>query len=190
MDILSLLKKRRSHFRKEFTGKQIEDEKINYLLECAQQAPSHKLTLPWYFKVFSKQSLESLTNELLRIDRIYRDNEDPNKETIEGKIKSIPQDTSHVIAICMKRDPAKRVPEWEEIAAVACAVQNMYIGALQWPEVGVYWGTGNHFSSVELHAYLHLKEEDKCLGFFFIGEVTNKRYQASRPPISLNSEWL
>lgn len=190
MDILDILKQRRSHFRREFTGQKIENDKINYLLACAQQAPSHKSTFPWYFKVFSNESLHALSEEMLRIDRIYRNSEDTNKANVEEKIRTIPADTSHLIAVCLKRDEAKRVPEWEELAAVACAVQNIYLGSLQWPEMGLYWGTGNHYSSKEMHDYLNLSEEDKCMGFLYIGTVSKKRTQANRPPVSQNSEWI
>jgi len=48
---------------------------------------------------------------------------------IEGKRKSAFGKVSYMIAICMKRRalPHKEMPEWEEMCAVACAVQNMWL---------------------------------------------------------------
>lgn len=48
---------------------------------------------------------------------------------IEGKRKSAFSKVSYMIAICMKRraSPHKEMPEWEELCAVACAVQNMWL---------------------------------------------------------------
>ena len=41
----------------------------------------------------------------------------------------------------MKRHADKNIPEFEEIAAVACAVQNMHLTAAAY-NVGCYWTTG------------------------------------------------
>ena len=49
----NLIRNRRSHFPKEFSGQKLPDNLILTALENADTAPSHKLTLPWRFAVFS-----------------------------------------------------------------------------------------------------------------------------------------
>ena len=49
--------------------------------------------------------------------------------------------SSHIIAVGMKRDEKKSVPEVEEIGAVFCAIQNMYLTATAYG-VGAYLSTG------------------------------------------------
>lgn len=187
-DILEILKTRRSHFRKEFSGQTVDNSVIDYLLECAHQAPTHKLTYPWRFKVFHKESLQSLVNKFLEIT-IKNSPSDPLTKAQVEKIAKIPHEASHIIAICMKRDEALRVPEIEEICAVACAVQNIYLGLLNFKHVGGYWSTGTLAHSMEVHSYLNLSEQDKCLGFFYVGHIENKRTQANRPHATDYIDW-
>jgi len=60
------------------------------------------------------------------------------------------------------------VPEWEEIAAVSMAVQNMYLTCTA-HHIGCYW------SSPKLVDYLKnsltIEENQKCLGLFYMGQT-------------------
>lgn len=188
-EILSLLSKRRSHFRKEFTGEKIEDSKIEYLLECAHQAPSHKLTFPWHFIVFSDKGLQQLAEKLIAIEE-KKDTDPIKKSNAIENFQRLPTEVSHAIAICMKRDDLKRVPESEELFATVCAVQNMYIGLLEFEDIGGYWGTGANLLTTEMHSFLNLKEEDKCIGYFFVGKLKQKRTESSRPNWKNNTHWI
>jgi len=74
---------------------------------------------------------------------------------------------SHVIAISMKRqaNPEKIMPEWEEIAAVACAVQNAHIVACQLG-VAAYWSSGGKegpLATTAVRGLLKLEDGDGCL---------------------------
>ncbi|MCO6494610.1 MAG: nitroreductase [Bacteroidetes bacterium] len=190
IDILEILKSRRSHFRKEFTGERVSDDIIKYLLDCAHQAPTHKLTFPWFFKVFSENSLQKLCDEILKIHLNSFPQSNEIEDTRIQKIKQIPSEVSHIIAVCMIRDKERRVPEIEEICAVACAVENIYIGLLNFPNIGGYWCTGNGASTEQMHHYLNLSKEDKCLGFFMIGKINNRRTRSNRPLVDSYTEWI
>lgn len=52
--------------------------------------------------------------------------------TVQGmRQKRLPR-TSHTVALCMRRAPnaaGKLMPEWEDMCACACAVQNMHLMA-------------------------------------------------------------
>ena len=60
------------------------------------------------------------------------------------------------------------LPEWEEIAATAMAVQNMYLTATAY-EVGCYWSTPGMIN--HLREFLQLEENQKCIGLFYLGKV-------------------
>ena len=49
--------------------------------------------------------------------------------------------SSHVIVICMERQESAKIPEIEEIEAVACSVQNMALTAAAY-EICSFWGSG------------------------------------------------
>jgi hypothetical protein len=66
------------------------------------------------------------------------------------------------------------VPEWEELAATAMAVQNMYLTLAQEPHAAGYWTSGNGTGSDFMKSATGLTSEDKQLGFFLLGYVEEK----------------
>ena len=63
----NILRKRRSVFPVQFNGEIIDDLIIKEILINANTAPTHKITQPWLFKVFSKSSKIDLANEILKL---------------------------------------------------------------------------------------------------------------------------
>ena len=58
------------------------------------------------------------------------------------------------------------LPEWEEIAATAMAVQNLWISCVD-SNIGGYWSTPKYIN--KLGAFLKLNQDEVCLGFFYLG---------------------
>ena len=78
---------------------------------------------------------------------------------------------SYMVAIVMRRQAGSaRVPQWEEEAATACAVQNMHIQAGAWPGLACYWSSWHAAArdSPSMQAFLRMQDEDRCLGFFIV----------------------
>jgi nitroreductase len=76
--------------------------------------------------------------------------------------------SSHIIVVMMKRDEKRSVPELEEIGAVFCAVENMYLATTAYG-VGGYLSTGGITYFREAKELFGLGNEDQLLGFFHIG---------------------
>ena len=181
-----IIKNRRSIFPKMNNGKPVSKEIIEQVLENANYAPTHKLTEPWRFKVFREKGRDQLSDELVRIyDEIISKEKQTNKK--REKIKTNPLKSDTVIAICMQRDPEDRIPEWEEIAAVSCAVQNMMLTCTAY-EVGCYWSSPK--SIYHLNEFLKLKEGEICLGFMYIGNYDSQEFSAKRTPIQDKIDWI
>ncbi len=187
-DINVFLRSRRSTFVTNYTGEKIADNLIKDILENATYAPTHKLTEPWHFKVFADSGLTKL---FAKQADIYKENTEIAlfSEEKYNKFLENAKKVSHVIAICMKRDVAERVPEIEEICAVACAVQNIYLSVTAY-QLGGYWSTGGGAFSAEMHKFLELGEKDRCLGFFYLGITNKEQTQAKRSPIETKTEWF
>lgn len=181
-----LIQTRRSVFPKMYNTKTIPRDIVEQILENAKWAPTHKLTEPWRFKVFREKGLEKLSDELVKIyDQIVpKEKQTDRKRT---KIKTNPLKSDTVIAICMQRDLEERIPEWEEIASVACAVQNMLLTAEAY-EVGAYWSSPKMI--YHLQNFLKLKEGEICLGFMYMGYFDPQEFSVSRAPISEKVEWI
>jgi len=88
----------------------------------------------------------------------------------------------------MKRGANKRIPELEDIEAVACAVQNIYLSVCAYG-LGGYWTTGGVTYKESAKPFFGLDEEDKLLGFFYIGYVKVPSANGSRSPVAEKIQW-
>jgi len=183
-----LVKNRRSVFPAQFdTGKKVPDEIIQQVLINATWAPNHGRMEPWFFKVFTGKGLERLAGLQ---SRLYKENAG-NKFSEEKflKLQRQPLLASHIISIGMKRTLTKNIPEIEDIEAVACAVQNIYLSVAAYG-LGGYWTTGGITYIEKAKYHFGLAEQDKLLGFFYIGHIAVPPAQASRLPIGQKVEWV
>ena len=178
MDISTLIHKRRAIFPKTYIqGKAIGRSVIEQILENANQAPTHRLTEPWRFQVFhSENSRKELSAYM---SDFFRKNTAPELFTEEKMQKAgeNPLLAGAVIAIIRRRDPEARIPEWEEIASVAMAVQNMWLSCTA-INLGCYWSSPK--AALEANEFLGLGEGERCLGLFYMGwhempEIPGKR---------------
>ena len=96
---------------------------------------------------------------------------------------------SHIISIGMKRTTTKQIPEIEDIEAVACAVQNIYLSVAAYG-IGGYWTTGGITYLERAKYHFGLDERDKLLGFFYIGQVAIPSPGGKRKPLEESVEWI
>ena len=160
-----IIRSRRSIFPPMYTGDKIEDDVVLSILENAIWAPNHRHTEPWRFVVMKQEQIPQLCSYGARWYKEYTPKE-TFSELKYNKIQSKALSASHIIAICMKRDPEKRVPKWEEKAAVACAVQNMWLTVTALG-LGSYWSTPAY--ALQGASFFNLEEGEKCMGLFYLG---------------------
>ncbi|MGX1022888.1 nitroreductase [Flavobacterium sp. CS20] len=185
MDIFDCIKHRRSVYPHQFTDEVIPDEDIQKLLELANWAPTHRKTEPWRFKVFS-DDFKAKAAKYFK-DIYLKTSEKPKRFKAKKIVEKFDQ-SSHVIAVCMQRDPKESIPEWEEIAATAMAVQNMWL-ATSSLNIGMYWSTPafkNHLGKL-----VSLNEGENCLGFLYLGKFEDKLPLLERQSsIDDKTDWL
>ena len=63
-NIEEIIRIRRAVYPNMFTGKKIDKKIIEKALENSNFAPSHKLTQPWLFKIFSGVSKKKLAEKM------------------------------------------------------------------------------------------------------------------------------
>lgn len=185
-EILSeIIKNRRSVFPESYTKEEIPTNIIEQILESANYAPTHKLTQPWRFTVIRKNAKAKLGAELGNIyKRVV-----PAEKFLQKKFDSFGQKTSQadvIIAINIQFHEDK-VPNWEEIAAVGCAVQNMALTA-EALNVGAYWSSPPLID--HLGDFLNLGENEKCYGLFYIGYHNAEPREAKRTPMNEKVKWM
>ncbi|MCY4778460.1 nitroreductase [Sphingobacterium sp. UT-1RO-CII-1] len=182
-EILKTIRTRRSVNQNSFTNEPISKEDLLSVLEAANAAPTHKRTQPWRFVVFQNDGLNRLGNELSRIYKAITPSEKYNAITEENMGKKA---TMSTVAIAIIVNYSGDVPEWEELAATACSVQNIWLAAHA-IGLGGYWaspGLINH-----LGPFLSLEDNQKCIGIFYMGHHNSEVRDPVRSPIEEKVRW-
>ena len=187
-EINRLIRMRRSVFPKQFAeGQPVDDEIVRQIVENATWAPSHGNIQPWKFIVFTGDGIKKLAKFQ---SELYKESSGENfKPATYENLQSNPLKASHIIAICMKRDPNKKFPEVEEICATATAVQNIYLSVSAYG-LGGYWTTGGVTYNDKAKSFFGLGEDDRLLGFFYIGQVGVPSPDKNRAPLDEKVEWV
>lgn len=182
--IFDIIKKRRSVFPAQYNSKPIAKELIEKVLEAGNWAPSHKKTEPWRFKVLQGETRAKLG---MFLSLKYMENDpNPKKFKVEKLINN-PQRAGAIIAICMQRDPNESVPEWEEVAATAMAVQNMWLMCTDLG-IGSYWSSPGLIK--HMGDFFAMEDGEVCLGFFYMGYTDDELPEATRGAVEDKTTWL
>lgn len=182
-EINEIIRHRRTIYPEQFSEKKVPKEFILNLLENARWAPNHGMTQPWHFKVFYEKGIRKFVDF-----HAQNLNEKFTQEKFV-KFKDRAEKTSAIIAVCMRRQATGKIPEIEEIEAVACAVQNMFLTASA-SGIGFYWGSGALTYSGEMKTFLGLGENDKCLGMIFLGYPSGGWPDGHRRPVENFTDWV
>lgn len=183
-----LIRRRRSIKPEAMSDEPVETWILGNILENANWAPTHGMTEPWRFKIYEGTGREQLAALL---DRVYRESTPPDQfrqdkcDALRNKALQAPV----VLVIWMKRH--EKIPEVEEIAAVACAVQNIHLSASAAGLAG-YWSTPAFVYSEAMRQALGLGEKDRCLGLFYLGWPKDAASWPTgrRQPIQEKLEWF
>ena len=164
-ELNELIRKRRSIFPRFYIEKEIPEQVLQDVLENANWAPTHRKTEPWRFKIFKGDERIALARYLA--DH-YKANTKPEafSENKHKKKYNNVLKTNTIIAIVMQRDPKESVPEWEEVAAIGAAVQNMQLTCHAYG-IGCYWSSPKAMNNA--NEFLGLQEGQKCLGLLYMG---------------------
>jgi len=160
-----IIEQRKSIFPKDYTETEISQEIINEILNSASFAPNHKRTKPWRFKIFKG---EEKTKLALEMQEIYKSSQAP-QVFLEKKYQDIGfkiNKADTIVSIVVNF--SGMIPEWEEIAAVSMAVQNMYLTCTA-NKIGCYWSSPKLVD--HLKNTLQIEKNQKCLGLFYMGNL-------------------
>ena len=173
------IRERRAVFPAMYNDEAISRAEVMAILENARWAPTHRLTQPWRFVVFQGNALNDLSKYL----SAYYEENTPAEKYSEIKYKKTikkPLQSACVLAIVLHRDPEERVPEWEEIASVSMAVQNIWLSCHE-RGIGAYWSSPA--AALNASSFLNLAENEKCLGLFYMGRKARDPMNPERKKI-------
>jgi len=178
------IRNRRSIYANVFIKKEIPDQLLDEILMNATWAPNHKMTEPWRFIVFRGKYLREYGNYM---EHYYKDfysqlPPEAQKEKL-AYLRNYPLNAACLIGVIMVRNTKINLPEWEEIAAVSSAVQNMALTCTA-HKVGSYWSTKG--VAIDYVAQFDLAENEKSLGLLYLGYYPKdlKSSKKKRTPLS------
>jgi len=164
----ALIRRRRTIKPQEMADRTVETRHLAAILENANWAPTHGMTEPWRFFIFTGSGRDRLADFCQSLYKRLTPEETFRDDKFE-KLRAHPLKAPVVIAIAMKRQDIEKIPEIEEIEAVACAVHNMHLTASALG-MAAYWSTPPFVYTDEMRVWLGLSDpRDKCLGFFYLG---------------------
>lgn len=184
--ITKLIRDRKTTYAYDFSNKEINKETVELVVSNALWAPTHKLTQPWRFVVLEGKHQEELGSFMADYYRERYTEEEFSNERYE-ETKSYAQNAT-LIAVIFQPSKRAQLPEWEEIAAISCGIQNMWLSCTAL-NLGCYWDTAE--ATMEFGKRIPLEEGEKFLGIFFMGylregiETGNRR----RKPLSKKLSW-
>ncbi len=147
-------------------NREVSRELLLEMLEDAHWAPTHGLTQPWRFHVFTGEGRERLADAL---QSIYDRTTPPAEVRPEkrAKLREGYLQAPVIIAVAAQVESGK-VSRLDELCATACAVENLLLSAHQ-RGVGSFWATPPVSCSPELVAWLGLDATHEALGLVLLG---------------------
>lgn len=187
MDVLEAIRTRRTAGR--FKPDPVPRELVEELLEAATWAPNHHLNEPWSFFVVAGEERfrfgEAMAEDLLRGHDRHSDQAHAIIEAQRQKACRAP------VIIVAASEPAAgpKIVEIENIAAVACGVQNILLAAHA-RGLATKWSTGETARSEHVKRYFGLSPQHELIGFVYLGYPAEERRATHRVGHREKATWL
>lgn len=185
---MELIRHRRSVKPALFASGEVEESVIDTMLESARWAPTHAMTQPWRFVVYSGTGIEGFIRFRQELYKKVTPPEQFNALKYE-KIRTGSEKCSHIILMGMKRQATQKLAEWEELAAVSSAAQNMQLVATAM-DTASYWSTGAMSTHPGMLELLGLSDGDKALGMLMIGRLGELPETPVRTEVETFTRWV
>lgn len=187
-EVNDLIRSRRSIRPEQYTTRKVQKDQITLMLTNAQWAPNHGSTQPWRFQVYQSETARQKLSQGL--GKLYIDTT-PLDQQVDAKLAKLirrPLISSAVIIVNMSRQKEEKIPEIEEIEAVACAIQNLQLTANAYG-IGSFWSSPKLIYTKEMNDFLGIAEKDRCLGIIYLGYTKGEWPKSHRKPIEYNTIW-
>lgn len=136
---------------------------LDQLLTAAVSAPDHKMLAPWHFIVCQQGGLARLGYILQAGAR-----HEGMAESAILRAAQLPNRAPMVIVCICRYKQTPGVPREEQLAATACATNNIHLAARALGYEGI-WRTGAFAQNPVVKSQLGCQPEDEIVGFLYLG---------------------
>ncbi len=190
--LLEAIRHRRSFSLKQLSPEPIDRAAIALMLEAAGWAPNHGRTAPWRFTVFTGAGRQALSAAFGTAYRLHTATERYSSEAEQAqrdRIWQAPVWISLGMVVVVNESGERRMPEWEELIAVGCAVQNAHLVAAALG-LGAKWTSGNVATHPHVAELVGLTPPARLLGFLYVGRPTVAWPAGDPPALDERVRWL
>lgn len=144
-------------------------EHIERIVHAGTRAPDHGRLRPWRFAVLEAEGIARLGDAM--VERLREKLPEASSEQIEAERAKAHRAPTIIVAAA--RISSKKIPEIDQICAVAAAAQNMFLAARALG-YGVMWKTGKPAYDERVKALCGLESEDRIVAFLYIGTTAQE----------------
>lgn len=184
--LLNALSTRRSFSLNELAPDPIDLDLVAQLLEAANWAPSHGKTEPWRFVVYSGTARQNISDAFGAAYRLLNQGDRYHEAGEQGQRQRVWQAP---VWIALGMEPSPKMPEWEELIAFGCAVQNMHLmaGALG---LAAKWTSGDVARHSHVAEVVGFGPTVHLYGFFYVGRPAGAWPEGKRRPLAEKVRWV
>ena len=187
-DTSTLILDRRSISPEKYSGRRVHREIVEQVLQHGIWAPNHGMTQPWRFRVFLDEGARSLMAQLSEAYRAHA-----GEKAVDSKAEKIQargERCNAIVALGLDHDAEGRFPLWEDQAALAAAVQNMYLMCTA-HGIGGFWSTPGFLAHPLAQQALGHAEGVHSMGLFYMGYPDGEwPGKGHRKPLEYVTDWI
>ena len=187
-DTSTLILDRRSISPEKYSGRRVHREIVEQVLQHGTWAPNHGMTQPWRFRVFLDEGAKSLMTQLSEAYRAHA-----GEKAMDSKVDKIRvrgERCNAIVALGLDHDAQGRFPLWEDQAALAAAVQNMYLMCTA-HGIGGFWSTPGFLEHPLAQQALGHAEGVHGMGLFYMGYPEGEwPGKGHRKPLEYVTDWI
>ena len=149
-------------------------EILENIFQAGLRVPDHAQLKPWRFLVISGAGLERVGDLFVKAQL----EDEPSMTTLAiDKARSKPHRAPLIIVVIARIQLHPKVPEIEQLLSAGAAAQNMLLAAHA-QGIGAMWRTGSMAYHATVMAGFRLEENERLVGFLYLGEVKGRTRDA------------
>lgn len=159
---------------------------LDVLFRAALRAPDHGQLRPWRFLTIQDDARERLGE--LFVEALGLRQADAPEEAL-SKARKMPLRAPLLVVVIAQVLPHPKIPESEQVLAVACAAHGVLLAAHA-QGLGAVWRTGEFAYDRHVAHQLGLADNEQMLGFIYLGTPEgNLRTPPELEPRNFVSQW-
>ena len=187
-EVNAVIRDRRTIYPEQFSDREVQMDMVRQILSNATWAPTHGKTEPWRFVIFSGKGREKLGESLKELYSLDAGEEGVRPAKLTKLMRRM-ELASVIVLMAMKRDEKKKIPEIEEVEAVACAAQNAMLTACAYG-LGAFWSSPKFLYNPAAAEHFGFETDDKVLGLLYLGYPEVDWPKSHRKPLEYVSRWV